>query len=116
MLSSACRAVAAAERIGGPALDWMPGLPPVLAEFTMFQPSHGTGRAMFSWASSSSATIWARPVVTPLPTSIWLVLNTTELSGRTDSHESTWVTSGRYPVIAPVGTVADALPASSDPP
>ena len=41
MFSSAWRAVAAAERSGGPALDWMPVLPPVLPEFTMFQESHG---------------------------------------------------------------------------
>ena len=40
--SNACIAVAAAERSGGPALDWMPVLPPVLPELTMFHESQNT--------------------------------------------------------------------------
>ena len=42
--SSACLAVAAAARSGGPALDWMPVLPPVAPEFTTCQLSQALWR------------------------------------------------------------------------
>src|SRR5262245_29092399 len=40
-LSSACFAVAAAARSGGPPVDWMPLLPPVSPEFTTCHESNG---------------------------------------------------------------------------
>ena len=44
--------------------------------------------------SSSSATTCRKPVVMPLPVSIWLVLSTARLSEVIESQESTWLMSG----------------------
>src|SRR5262245_50819059 len=92
----------------------MPVLPPVEPELTTTQLSHELWRTWFGFMSSSSATSIPRPVVTPLPISIWLVLKVTVLSALTVNHESTCVASGRYP--ADVGAAAPALPASAAPP
>jgi hypothetical protein len=105
---------AAAARSGGPALDWMPVLPPVEPELTTTQLSQALCRTWLGETSSSSATSIPRPVVTPFPISIWLVLNVTVLSALMVSHESTWLVGGRYP--AEVGAVAaPALPAVAAP-
>jgi hypothetical protein len=94
-LSSACLAVTAAARRGGPALDWRPVLPPVLPVLTTSQLFQAPWRTCDTGMSSSSATSIIRPVVTPLPISIWLVLKMTMLSAVIVRYESTWFVGGR---------------------
>ena len=64
-LSSACFAVAAAARSGGPPLVWMLPLPLVAPEFTTFHVSLPLCQTCDGARSSSSATIIRKPVVTP---------------------------------------------------
>ena len=68
-------------------------------------------------ASSSSASTCRKPVVIPLPVSIWLVLSTIVSSALIVIHESTWFRSGLNPaaVGGVAGNAADALPARADP-
>ncbi len=88
-------AAAAAPRSAGPGLDWIPVLPPVLPEFTSWYVSQVPWRTMLIGRLSSSANSWSSPVVTPLPTSTWLVLSVATPSAPIDNHESTCEISGR---------------------